>query len=198
MRSKASIIAMTMVLWCTQPLANAQAERAQDIVAVCSGCHGSKGHSVVPDNPILAGQHGAYLAIALQEYVSGARDYAIMSTLAGRLSPADIEVVSAYYAAQPPAQSHGKASGDVGRGETRTAVCAACHGAGGRSVIPANPKLAGQHAKYLSTALTAYKNGGRSNPIMAPMAAALSEQDIEDIAAYYAAQPLQASGEDTQ
>ncbi len=94
-------------------------------------------------------------------------------------------------------QSQAGSRGDAARGETLTAVCAACHGPGGQSVIATNPRLAGQHAGYLSTALKAYKNGGRNNPMMSPQAANLSEQDIEDIAAYYAAQPVQAADEAT-
>jgi cytochrome c553 len=151
----------------------------------------------VPDNPILAAQNADYLVNALRAYVSGERDYGIMKTLAGRLSARDIEVIAAYYAAQAPIQSRAAAPGDAARGEALVAVCVACHGPGGHSVIPANPNLAGQHARYLSVALTAYKNGGRSNPVMASMTASLSEQDIEDIAAYYSAQPVQATGDAT-
>jgi cytochrome c553 len=191
MKIKLSVTTVALALWLFGPLA--MAGQAEDKVALCAGCHGPNGHSQVPDNPILAGQHPDYLAGALRAYTDGGRDYAIMKTLAGRLSPGDIEVISAYYAAQPPSQSQARAAGDAARGETLTAVCAACHGPGGHSAIPANPKLAGQHAKYLSHALAAYKNGGRTNPVMAPMAANLSEQDIADIAAYYASQPVQSA-----
>ena len=169
-------------------LPGAMAGAIEDKVAVCTGCHGPLGHSQVPENPILAAQHPGYLESSLQAYVSGERDYGIMKTLAGRLSAEDIKAISAYFAAQPPAQSQAKAPGDAARGKARTAVCAACHGLDGNSVAPANPNLAGQHATYLSNALKAYKSGSRSNAIMASMAAALSDQDIEDIAAYYAAQ----------
>lgn len=182
-----------LVVPLSMPLPMALAGTIEDKVAVCTGCHGPQGHSQVPENPILAAQHPAYLESALQAYVSGERDYGIMKTLAGRLTAEDARAISAYFAAQPPARSQAKAPGDAARGEARTAVCATCHGPGGNSVIPANPNLAGQHATYLSNALMAYKSGRRSNPIMASMVAALSEQDIEDIAAYYAAQPIQPS-----
>ena len=191
MNSKLSVTTLALAIWLLGPIA--MADEAEDKVALCAGCHGANGHSQVPDNPILAGQHPDYLAGALQAYASGARDYAIMTTLAGRLNPEDIKAISAYYGAQPPTQSQARAPGDAARGETLTAVCSACHGQGGHSAIPANPTLAGQHARYLSVALTAYKTGGRSNPVMAPMAANLSEQDIADIAAYYAKQAPQAA-----
>jgi cytochrome c553 len=68
-------------------------------------------------------------------------------------------------------------------------VCAACHGEDGNSAIADNPKLAGQHADYLAKALRDYKSGMRKNAIMAGFAAALSANDIENLAAHYASQP---------
>jgi cytochrome c553 len=82
----------------------------------------------------------------------------------------------------------GAAGGDAVAGKSKSTTCAACHGADGNSVIPTNPRLAGQHADYLVKALTDYKSGGRSNPIMVGMAAALSEKDIQDLAAYFSSQ----------
>ncbi len=166
----------------------AMAETIPEKAALCTGCHGPQGHSQVPENPILAAQHPGYLESALQAYVSGERDHGIMRTLASRLSAEDIKALSAYFAAQPPAQTQARAAGDAARGQTRTAICATCHGPDGNSTIPANPNLAGQHATYLGNALMAYKSAVRSHPVMTSMVAALNEQDIEDIAAYYAAQ----------
>lgn len=193
MDSKLLVTSVALALCLAAPMA--VADETRDKVAVCAGCHGPEGHSQVPDNPILAAQHADYLVNALRAYVGGERNYGIMKTLAGRLSDGDMQDIAAYYAAQSPIRSQAKAPGNAARGEARAAMCVACHGPGGHSVIPANPKLAGQHARYLSGALAAYKSGARSNPVMASMAAALSEQDIEDIAAYFAAQPLQAAGE---
>jgi cytochrome c553 len=68
-------------------------------------------------------------------------------------------------------------------------VCAACHGMDGNSQQPDYPKLGGQHADYLAKTLRDYKAGTRKNPIMQGFAAALSRQDIENLAAYYASQP---------
>ncbi len=71
-----------------------------------------------------------------------------------------------------------------------TALCAACHGADGVTAIdPSYPKLAGQYPDYLARALSDYKSGARKNAIMAGMAAALSKEDIANIAAYYASLP---------
>lgn len=81
------------------------------------------------------------------------------------------------------------ASGNVKAGEAASQTCAACHGAGGQSTNAQFPKLAGQHPEYLVKALSDYKTGARKNPIMAGQAAALSRQQMEDLAAYFAAQP---------
>ena len=80
-------------------------------------------------------------------------------------------------------------AGDPSAGEAKAAICASCHGPAGNSVNPEWPKLAGQHAKYTAKQIRDFKAGvTRNNALMAPMIAGLSDQDIEDIAAYYAAQ----------
>ena len=68
-------------------------------------------------------------------------------------------------------------------------VCQACHGMDGNSPIPENPKLAGQNSDYLAKALRDYKSGARKNPVMGAMASTLTPKDIDDLAAYFAAQP---------
>ena len=78
--------------------------------------------------------------------------------------------------------------GDIEAGKAKSQTCAACHGANGASDNPAFPMLAGQHADYLLHALKAYKSGDRQNAIMNGQAAGLSEQDMRDLAAYFAAQ----------
>jgi cytochrome c553 len=80
-------------------------------------------------------------------------------------------------------------SADAGAG--KAAVCGACHGPGGNSAIADNPKLAGQHANYTYQQLKVLKTGERKAPVMNPMAAPLSDQDMKDLAAYFAAQKPQ-------
>ena len=87
------------------------------------------------------------------------------------------------------------AQGNVENGKAKSVTCGACHGVDGNSAIPMNPKLAGQHAKYLAKQLTEFKlasqtggKEGRNNAIMNGMSAALSEQDILDLAAYFSSQ----------
>lgn len=66
--------------------------------------------------------------------------------------------------------------------------CQACHGVDGNSSDPQYPRLAGQYADYLEHTLAGYKDGSRANPIMAGFAAGLSEQDIKDVASWFASQ----------
>lgn len=79
-------------------------------------------------------------------------------------------------------------AGDAEAGKQKSAPCAACHGADGNSAVADFPKLAGQQYDYLVKALKDYKSGARKNAIMAPQAASLTQQDIEDLAAYYSSQ----------
>lgn len=79
-------------------------------------------------------------------------------------------------------------TGDPERGKEKAQNCAACHGADGNSANPVWPKLAGQHPGYIVDQLKAFKSGGRKNDQMTPMAQNLSEQDMQDVAAYYSAQ----------
>jgi len=89
---------------------------------------------------------------------------------------------------------------DPAKGQSIAAgVCAACHGTDGNSPIPSNPVLAGQHPEYLFKQLRNYKSGERKNPIMTGIAASLSEQDMRDVSAFYAAQkPRQGAARDAK
>ncbi|HEX4928723.1 MAG TPA: cytochrome c [Burkholderiales bacterium] len=84
-----------------------------------------------------------------------------------------------------------QAGGNAERGKEKAAqVCAACHGAqGNKPSAPDQPILAGQYPDYLMQALHDYKTGKRENPIMKGFASTLSEQDIEDVAAWFSSQP---------
>lgn len=81
-------------------------------------------------------------------------------------------------------------AGDPEAGRAKSTTCIACHGADGNSANPAWPNIAGQHANYIVAQLKAYKDGTRVDPLMAGMVAGLSEQDMKDLAAFYAAQPI--------
>jgi cytochrome c553 len=79
-------------------------------------------------------------------------------------------------------------AGSADEGQSKSTACIACHGPNGNSANPEWPNLAGQHAQYVRKQLEAFKNGARKNPLMTPMAMGLSEDDMEDLGAYFAAQ----------
>jgi cytochrome c553 len=97
-------------------------------------------------------------------------------------------------AAQEGAAAAAEGSAEAGRAKSVT--CAACHGADGNSVTPDWPMLAGQHATYIVRQLRAFKSGERTDVTMKPFADLLSEQDMLDVAAYFAAQKPTPKGAD--
>jgi cytochrome c553 len=90
------------------------------------------------------------------------------------------------------------AAGDAAAGEAKTAVCAACHGADGNSLVANFPKLAGLGEKYIIKQLEDIRagraNGGRDVVEMTGMLNGMSDQDLADIAAYFSSKPMQLSG----
>ena len=93
------------------------------------------------------------------------------------------------HANEPAAKA---AKPDLAKGEaTFNAVCAACHGAGGNSAAPVNPKLAQQHPDYIVKQLQEFKSGKRANAIMTGMSAALSDDDMKNVAAWLGTQKAQ-------
>lgn len=99
--------------------------------------------------------------------------------------------------ALPLSASLARAAGDPAKGQATAQMCAACHGPGGNSVMAINPSLAGQHEGYIVAQLKAFKSGARKNPMMSPMAAPLSEEDMANLGAYFASQaPRQGAAKD--
>lgn len=78
---------------------------------------------------------------------------------------------------------------DIEAGKAKSTTCVACHGSNGISNNPVWPNLAGQKEEYLAIQLRAFRGGERSNPLMSPMAAGLSDTDIENLAAYFSSLP---------
>lgn len=87
------------------------------------------------------------------------------------------------------------AAGTVEAGQAKSATCMACHGMDGNSANPEWPALASQHSSYIVKQLKHFKSGERQNPLMSPMAMILSDQDMEDLAAYFSSQTLRPTGE---
>ena len=104
--------------------------------------------------------------------------------------------IALFFAASVGFNQVATAQGDAAAGEGKVALCASCHGTGGVSQIPQNPNLAGQNAGYLVKQLEDYQSGARTDLTMTAMVATLSEQDILDIAAYYASLSVEVTGAD--
>jgi cytochrome c553 len=79
-------------------------------------------------------------------------------------------------------------AGDAAAGKAKSAICAACHGVDGISMNPLWPNLKGQKEQYLIKQIKAFRDGTRKDPSMQPMVASLSDEDIENLAAYFSSQ----------
>lgn len=152
----------------------------------CLGCHGVDGYrNAYPSYrvPRLGGQKSAYLVAAIKGYREGTRAHPTMTAQASSLSDQQIEDVAAYLASL--GGDTVAAGGSAAPGLEETTTCIACHGQNGISLSPTWPTLAGQHEDYLVHALNQYRDGTRKDPVMAPMAATLSDSDVELLAKYY-------------
>lgn len=168
--------------------AEGDVERGEELAYTCLGCHGIKGYrNAYPSFrvPKLGGQKATYLVAAIKGYRSGERQHPTMSAQANSLSDQDIEDVSTYLATMANETVAAGGSKDVPPLE-QAQTCVACHGTNGIGMSPTWPTLAGQHEDYLRHALKQYRSGKRSNAIMMPMAANLTDADIKVLAKYYA------------
>jgi cytochrome c553 len=162
-------------------------ENGKTVSEACAPCHGADGNSKTAGTPNLAGQQPIYFVAATQEYLTGKRESAPMDPMLRKLSKLDIESVALYFASQTPTQRSAPPVGNPALGEPRTAVCGGCHGSHGVSTDTATPSLAAQDPQYLVHAIKGYRTT-RKNDTMARVASGLSDQEIDDIVAFYATQ----------
>ncbi|HEV7606758.1 MAG TPA: c-type cytochrome [Steroidobacteraceae bacterium] len=166
------------------------AKRGQAIAYTCNGCHAIPNYkNVYPTYsvPKLHGQRPEYLLAALKAYKSGERSHGTMHAQASSMNEQDMADVAAYLSG-PEVLTASKNDVPATARPKATEVCLACHGTNGVGITADYPTLAGQHRDYLERALHDYKLGGRKNAIMVGMAATLTREDIEQLAAYYASQ----------
>lgn len=160
----------------------------------CIGCHSVAGYSNTYPTyhvPRIGGQNKEYIEAALRNYKAGVRQHGSMQGNAVTMSDEDIRDIANYLSVRrfgTDLNPGSPVTGDARAGQRKTATCAGCHGDDGNIENSANPRLAGQYESYLVHALKAYKTGKRNNAVMASMTKDLSDQDILDIAAYYASQ----------
>ncbi len=186
------------------------AVQAQDVkvgekkIAMCIGCHGIVGYQAsfpeIHKVPMIAGQNAKYIVAALQAYAKGERKHPTMRGIAGSLSDQDMADVAAYYEQQAklPAAADSVPAAPANVAELLTkGACISCHGANfSKPIDPSYPKLAGQHADYLTVALKSYKTDknasvGRSNGIMAGQVKQFSNAELKAIAAYISTLPTE-------
>ena len=166
--------------------AEGNVERGADLAYTCLGCHGIEGYrNAYPSYrvPKLGGQKASYIAVALRGYRDGTRQHPTMIAQATSMTDHDIEDLSAYFASFENETI--AAGGSEGVAIEAAATCVACHGQNGIGLSPTWPTLAGQHEDYIVHALKQYREGTRGDPVMMPMAAALTDRDIKLLAAYY-------------
>ena len=169
---------------------------------VCAGCHGNDGNSIIPTNPILAGQHAAYIQKQLHNFQvksgdeKAMRENAIMLGFASGLNDEQIADVAAYYNQQKTQPSYTKnkelaligesiyKGGDVQNG---IPACSSCHGPKGAGIPNQYPRIAGQYTEYTTSTLLSYKSGSRANnKQMMTISKRMSNDQIDAVSEYLA------------
>ena len=189
----------------------ATTEDTSQAMSACARCHGADGRG--PKShlvPVLHGQPAEFLIAALEDFAAGRRASGIMQPVASGLSPAERERVARYYAglARPGAPNRLENAAAVERGRelatrgdpnAKVPACMDCHSA---SALNVYPRLSQQHATYIINRLRNWRKGitspSATDPIMAPIARSLNEQQIDDVAAYFASTSPSASKEEKQ
>jgi cytochrome c553 len=175
-------------------------EAGKSKAAMCIGCHGIVGYQAsfpeIHRVPMISGQSAKYIEASLAAYKSGERKHPTMTAVSVSLSEQDMADLGAFYA-----QHAGKGAGPdapAGKPSERVAkliekaACISCHGANFNKPNADNvPKLAGQHADYLTVALKAYKTEnnakvGRGNAVMSGFAKQYSNAELKEMAKYIA------------
>lgn len=182
-------IARMAVFYAVQPPARTETTGDGDLEAGraaaenCSNCHGADGNASGADMPTLAGQDARYFVKAMNAYRDGSRRHEKMFEAVSALDDGDIVNLATFYASQEPVRRSVRTPLTTNEWINR---CERCHGLDGNSTDPRFPMLAGQERAYLTTALKAYSDSGRSNSTMHAMSDPLSPADIERIVEHYA------------
>ena len=195
-----SVIVITLALtlsskaW-AEPQGNPKAGKSK--AAACAACHGVDGNSPTAAFPKLAGQVAEYTVKQLEDFKSGARKNAIMSSQVIALSKQDMWDIASYYSEQK-IKINGVSKADLakqgellfrgGNVKNDIAACMACHGPSGHGIPPHYPRVSGQHAEYSKAQLIAFKNNERKNDnhVMQGIAFRMSLDEIRAVAEYMA------------
>ena len=168
-------------------------------VTVCGACHGADGNSATPAFPKLAGLDSAYLHKQLEDFQAKRRQSEIMQPMVDALSEQELAGLAAYFAgkksvrgaATEPAlvETGRKLYGD-GNPVSGVPACSGCHGADGEG-NGRFPRLAGQHAEYMTNQLKLFAASARKNDkrLMQAVAYRLTEKEMHAVAQFLASQP---------
>jgi len=165
------------------PLGDTDAGRM--IAGQCRTCHGLDGYAKIPIAPHIGGEPATYLIEQLVAFRDGTREHEMMTVVARNLTDQNIADVAAWYASH---QAIATLSPDIADAPD---ACIRCHGADGIAVIDGVPNLAGETNIYIETQLKAFRTGKRTNDIMSPITAELSNDDMRTLANWFAAIKLE-------
>ncbi|SUZ60356.1 uncharacterized protein METZ01_LOCUS13210 [marine metagenome] len=210
---KKTVILMSIIFaaFSSVSFASGDAEAGQAKAAVCMGCHGADGNSLMAMYPKIAGQGEGYLIKQLQDFKSGARPSAMMAGFVGALSEDDMSDLAAHFSSQTVSENTAKADAETielgrkiyvgGKKDTQTMACIACHGPKGLGIPSANfPAVGAQYAEYTTQQLIAFRQSSinlqtgssdlaRENDyegMMRNVAKSLTNVEIEALAQYIA------------
>ena len=188
------------IAWAGMDLSEPTPPTPPDIAAIaagkrlstpCTACHGAQGVSSRPGIPSLAGMDAGYLTSALRQYVYGSRISEVMYVFQFSLKDRDIQALATYFASLPARPAETAKTKNSKPPAVDIAIkghCDGCHGGDGNPLLPQLPRLAGQDQTYLVNALSHYRDGRRPHQAMREAAAPLSDDQIRQLAAFYAAQ----------
>lgn len=174
---------------------------ANPAAMACATCHGAEGEGIAAAGfPRLAGLPANYMRKQLADFASGERANPIMQPIAAALTAEEADAVATMLANKPQPQveridrtalveSLGETLALRGAWERNIPECVACHGPSGVGVGDSFPSLAGQSAQYLSSQLTAWRQGTRKNDpndLMGHIARSLTEDEIKAVSEYFA------------
>ncbi len=198
-----SLVTTAALLGTTQAVAQeikGNADTGKTKADMCIGCHGIVGYQAsfpeVYKVPMISGQGAKYISNALLAYQKGERKHPTMMSIAAPLSEQDMADLAAYYSAHGKVEGAtlpekaGKEPSAAVAGLLQKGACISCHGANfAKPIDPSYPKIAGQHADYLTVALKSYKTEGlskvgRTNGVMGGIAKQFTNAEMKEIAKY--------------
>jgi len=180
----------------------ADVKRGEELAkkAKCDKCHGENGVSEEDDTPSIAGQITAYSLKQLHDYKVGLRESREMLKKVRDMTLSDMADVSAYYAKQKREDKLGSTDGNIpvlvnkGDDSRYMLACDSCHNEDSTRRGYQTPIIEGQKIEYFTETMLAFKEGDRVNDhysLMRAIAEKLTEEEIEELAAYYSAKPVE-------